>query len=116
MLYSNKADDMPYTSIERNRELDGSIWASYWTEVKHIEDEMWDSVQSGNFEKLHEIFTRETEMPLQVNLESLDKWTALHYACYGGHDKIAQFLLSKGANIESKTSINRTSLHLSCIK
>lgn len=40
----------------------------------------------------------------------------MHYACYGGHDKIVAFLLQKGADIEAKTSISRTGLHLACIK
>lgn len=77
---------------------------------------MWDAVQSGSLEKLMEIFERKTEIPVQINSESLDRWTALHYACYGGYDKIVAYLLMKGANSEAKTSINRSGLHLACIK
>ena len=53
---AGKAADIPYDSIVRNEELTGSIWASYWSEVKQIEEEMWDAVQSGSLEKLVEIF------------------------------------------------------------
>ena len=77
---------------------------------------MWDAVQSGNLDKIVEIFERKTEIPVQINLESLDKWTALHYATEGGHDKIVKFLIMKGADVEAKTSISRTCLHIACIK
>jgi len=57
ILYSaGDTADIPYDSIARNEEVCGSIWASYWSEVKQIEEEMWDAVQSGSLEKLMEIF------------------------------------------------------------
>ena len=56
ILYSaGDTPDIPYDSIARNEEVYGSIWASYWSEVKQVEEEMWDAVQSGSLEKLLEI-------------------------------------------------------------
>ena len=38
--------------------------------------------------------------------------TPLHYASQNGHLNIVQYLISQGANIESKDKQNRSSLHI----
>lgn len=77
---------------------------------------MWEAVQSNNLSKLQEILNKDAQFPVEINAESLDRWTALHYACFEGFAEITLLLIQRGANPEARTSINRTSLHLCCIK
>lgn len=43
-----------------------------------------------------------------------DGYTPLHRACYGNHTEMVAFLLSKGANISSKTQMQWEPLHSCC--
>lgn len=40
-----------------------------------------------------------------------DRWAALHWATWGGHEAIVQLLLQKGAYIEAKENDGWTTLH-----
>lgn len=114
VVFNSKTADTEYTQIGNNRSE--SVWASYWSEVKQMEEEMWEAVQSNNLQRLKEILNNGAQFPVEINAESLDRWTALHYASFEGFAEVTKLLIERGSNAEARTSINRTSLHLSCIK
>ena len=39
---------------------------------------------------------------VDINIKGFKEKTPLHYACLNGHIPIAEYLISKGANIEAK--------------
>lgn len=52
-----------------------------------------------------------------VNSKGLNDWTALHLASHGNRSSICQILVEKyDANLECKTTENRTPCHLAAIK
>jgi ankyrin repeat protein len=54
--------------------------------------------------------------PVEINYKSLDDWTPLHYACYEGHEDVADLLLNHGANANALTKFKRNSLHISVLR
>ena len=54
--------------------------------------------------------------PVEINYKSLDDWTPLHYACYEGHEDVAELLLSHGANANAITKFKRSSLHIATLR
>ncbi len=54
----------------------------------------------GNLTKVKTILAADPE---QINASDKDGWTALHYAANSGQSPMVEFLLSKGADVNSKT-------------
>ena len=57
-----------------------------------------DYSESGDIEGLRKLFRNSSEIPTQVNYQSLDDWTALHFAASSGHANCVAFLLRYGAD------------------
>lgn len=94
-----------------------TAWKSYWKEVNHRIEQLWDAAEMGDLAKLKSILLiNENAYTLDINVKGLDKWTALHHACNEGHTALVEFLLSQGADIESKTKMERRSLHIAAIR
>lgn len=51
---------------------------------------------------------------VMVNCKSSDQHTALHVACYHGHDEIIKILFAAGANSDTRTNKGETPLHHAC--
>lgn len=52
---------------------------------------------------------------VMVNCKSSDQHTALHVACYHGHDEIIRILFAAGANSETRSNKGETPLHHACL-
>jgi ankyrin repeat protein/Tfp pilus assembly protein PilF len=63
----------------------------------------------GRFEQVQRQVQRNPHM---VNNAGVDGWTPLHHAAVAGQYKIAEFLISKNANINAETIKEETPLHL----
>mgnify|MGYP002371326342 CR=1 FL=1 len=46
-----------------------------------------------------------------IDLTMIDGWTALHYAALNGYTRTIEFLVERGANIDSLDKFKRTPLH-----
>ena len=53
---------------------------------------------------------------LDINTTGLDRFTALHFAVDEGHMEIVNELLKAGADVECRSSFERTPLHLAAIR
>jgi ankyrin repeat protein/Tfp pilus assembly protein PilF len=63
----------------------------------------------GRFERIQQQVQRNLEI---VNNAGVDGWTLLHHAVVAGQYEIADFLISKNANINAETIKGETPLHL----
>ena len=64
-------------------------------------------------------FFREKYKPDQEILEEIDPTnnkTGLHYAVEEGQVQVIEYLLKKGARVDSRDKLLRTPLHLACLK
>lgn len=52
------------------------------------------------------------EFVASIKFMGLDRFTALHFAAQENHADVVNYLIDLGANIEAKSSIGRTPLHL----
>lgn len=71
---------------------------------------LFDACAIGNFEVVNSLISSN---PSLTNSYSVDGFTPLGLACYFGHEEIAKFLISKGAevNIPSKNGFNVFPIH-----
>lgn len=53
--------------------------------------------------------------PVDLNYQSLDNYTALHFAVADKHNEIVRLLIDNGCNVEAETAFKRRPIHLSCI-
>ena len=78
-----------------------------------LEEELWLASEAGERFRLMELVDK-----LRVNVNSVnqaaDGWTALHYAVNEGKLKCVEFLLQRGANVNSRSGQARTPLHIAC--
>ncbi|UCC38611.1 MAG: ankyrin repeat domain-containing protein [Candidatus Aminicenantes bacterium] len=70
--------------------------------------EIFKAVQEGNFGKVKSIIDKN---PTLIITRDLNNRTPLHFAATTGNKQIAEYLLSKGADINLKNSDGRTPLH-----
>ena len=84
-------------------------------QMKKAQEELMYVVESNDVKGLFILIEKNTYIDL--NTPGLNNWTALHVASARGYKDICKILLSlsKNVDINSKTSIGRTALHLSCI-
>ncbi len=55
----------------------------------------------------------DTDLFPDVNYHGIDNWTPLHFAAYGGHANIVEFLIEQeDIDINPVSSINRTPVHM----
>ena len=78
-----------------------------------LKTEYLNAVKQNNISKIANLVSE----GLDINVrEEKNGWTALHYAVYYGHYKMAKYLLENGALTEVKTKNGETPLHLAVKK
>jgi len=55
-------------------------------------------------------------MTPSANCKGLDDWTGLHYAAQDDSIEIMEVLLSNKASPDSRSQIDRTPLHMACLR
>lgn len=71
---------------------------------------LW-AAENGELDTLKELLT---SAPGLVHAQDSDGYTPLHRASYGNHLATVSYLLSTGANINTKTQLGWTPLHSAC--
>lgn len=84
-------------------------------EIQTNNESLWRAVEIGDVKNVKKII--ENCKNLEINSQGLNNWTALHIAAAKGYKEICSLLLtaSEYININAKTSIERTPLHLASI-
>jgi serine/threonine protein kinase len=87
-------------------------------EYQLITNMLWEAIENNDIDKVKKLLYPEPDAaptPL-VNYTGLNKWTALHIVSAQGTINICELLvLIDGVNLNARTSMNRTPLHLACI-
>ncbi|KAL3686875.1 hypothetical protein R1sor_013184 [Riccia sorocarpa] len=74
-----------------------------------------DAAKGGNLQVVNELLQGKL---VNIDLQSPNRagWTALHLACFYGHDEIVKSLLKAGADLEVRNNSGNTALQLACLK
>ncbi|XP_022915971.1 ankyrin repeat domain-containing protein 49-like [Onthophagus taurus] len=75
------------------------------------EKEVLWAAENGELNDLKRLIEANAEL---INIVDKDGYSPLHRACYGNHIEMVEYLLTKGANIGSKTQMKWEPLHSCC--
>ena len=91
----------------------------FYKEKRKMNQSLWAAVQRNDVNRCKELLDREIygELVAQPNSKGLNEWTALHMAAADGFYDACEVVLLQGEkpNVDSRTSIGRTPLHLACV-
>ncbi|EAS06924.1 Serine/Threonine kinase domain protein (macronuclear) [Tetrahymena thermophila SB210] len=91
-------------------------WQDFWKNVKKCNIDLLDAAEIGNVDKIKYLLDKSKNLyPVDLNYQSLDNYTALHFSVTDMHNQIVQILIDNGCNIEAETTFKRRPLHLCCI-
>lgn len=76
------------------------------------------AAESGDLKKVKRLLDEEEckEFVASIKFTGLDQFTALHFAAQANQIEIVKYLIERGANLNAKSSFNRTPLHLCSLK
>jgi Protein kinase domain/Ankyrin repeats (3 copies) len=80
---------------------------------------LWEAIQRNDADLVESLIDKSKHgiLAAQSNAKGLNDWSSMHLAAADGHYDICQILITKGdhTNINARTSMNRTPLHLATI-
>ena len=79
-----------------------------WIAVPALAEEIHDAALKGDLAKVKMLLSKN---PKLLDVRSENEKTPLHYASQGGHLEIAEFLIAKGADVNSRNIADETPLH-----
>jgi ankyrin repeat protein len=92
---------------------------NFYKEKRKNNSKLWEAVERNDINLCKELLDREIHADLvaQTNAKGLNDWTALHIASSEGFKDACEVLLfqGEGTNIDARTSMKRTPLHLACL-
>jgi len=81
-----------------------------------MEKTFWDAAFNGKVEEVKSIFRKNPSLNVNWRNERESAWTALHAACYSGHDSVVSILLAHpDINPNLKNSIGNTPFLIACL-
>lgn len=81
--------------------------------IKQANEELYIAAENGSIELVkHLLNESKPNCKPDINHRGPDLKTPLYAATSEGHFKLVEYLLSKGASIESRTLCERTPLHI----
>lgn len=75
---------------------------------KQLVQSLLSAAELGDIDRVKEILSKS---PLIINRTDSDGYTALHRACYSGHESMVLLLIERGGNINSSTDDGWQPLH-----
>lgn len=97
----------------------GKAWSDWWKLKRNNNQEFLQAAESGSLEEVHKLLDKTIHQDLvaDLNTKGLDQWTALHFAASEGRVEVVKELISRPEiEKEPQSSINRTPLHLACMR
>jgi len=82
-------------------------------EAKPVEPVIWEAIKEGNLEAVKQHFNSGIDVNIKVSKEgrSSQSWHPLNWAAANGQTEIVEFLLSRGAEVNSKDGVGYIALH-----
>ena len=95
-----------------------TAWRKWWAKKRANNETLWTSAESNDLPAIHQLMDKTLHGDLipDVNSKALDDWTALHFAANEGAYDAARLLLDYDAEIDTRTSINRTPFHIASMR
>ena len=119
-LFRSREDDTPpdtckgkarttnSVSYHQAHIIGGGELSSSPANEKQLVQQLLSAAMDGQVDGVKDILQ---SSPLIVNKTDSDGYTALHRACYSGHENVVSLLLERGANIHRKTDDGWQPLH-----
>lgn len=95
---------------------DGDPWEGWWKKKRANKRQFFSAAEKGDVSAIEDLLSsaKYGELAVEIDEKGLSEFTALHCAVSEGHVAVAEYLVSKGANVNAVTSELRTPLHLAC--
>ena len=105
-----KEDSMAWHGLSKGTKA----WSDWWKKKRSNCEDFLMAAESGNLEQVKKLLDKDVhrEFVANITFQGLDEFTALHFAAQENRYDICKFLIDNGADLEAKSSIGRTPLHL----
>jgi ankyrin repeat protein len=117
VVIRNSRNDEAYEDISMSSytiKKGTKAWNDWWKKKTSSSQDLLIASESGNLAKVKELFDKEiqNEFVANITFKGLDDYTALHFAAQDDRYDVCQYLIENGSDVEAKSSIGRTPLHL----
>jgi ankyrin repeat protein len=117
VVIRNSRNDEAYEDISMSSytiKKGTKAWNDWWKKKTSSSQDLLIASEAGNLVKVKELFNKEiqNEFVANITFKGLDDYTALHFAAQDDRYDVCQYLIENGSDVEAKSSIGRTPLHL----
>eukprot|EP00826_Nyctotherus_ovalis_P005759 TRINITY_DN1130_c0_g3_i2.p1 TRINITY_DN1130_c0_g3~~TRINITY_DN1130_c0_g3_i2.p1 ORF type:complete len:663 (-),score=109.63 TRINITY_DN1130_c0_g3_i2:807-2795(-) len=95
---------------------DGDPWEGWWKKKRANKRKFFSAAEKNDVSAIEDLLNsiKYGELAVDIDEKGLSDFTALHCAASEGHMAMAEYLVSKGANVNALSSELKTPLHLAC--
>lgn len=96
-----------------------AAWSDWWRNKRRNNQDFLIAAENGDLALIRRLLdpTVYQDLTADVNTKGLDQWTALHFAANEGRVEIVRALLQlPEVVLDARSSIQRTALHLACMR
>ena len=93
-------------------------WANLWKKKKQNNLDYLMEAEIGNLEGMSDLLdpAKQELQFADLNSKGPENWGALHFAANEGHEHIAVELIKRNIDLEGRSNIERTPLHLAAAR
>ena len=93
-------------------------WGDLWKRKKQSNIDFLLEAETGNLQGMIDLLdpAKQQLYFADVNAKGEENWNALHFAANEGHEHITQELINRNIDLECRSTIERTPLHLAAAR